>query len=169
MAVDGGDERMVGVAPHLAELLDRRDTGRAQRVDAAGAVRLHEVGKGPAGLAQLHVRQAEAHRVACTLQVAFASPFGRRRSRGGVEDAHIGIAVFRRHEAREVEARVLHDDRRRHHGPGDVAVAAAGQQTDEGEDGQDRDPAHAATVAMRALPIDDGDSPEPSGNRVRRI
>jgi hypothetical protein len=60
LAVDGRDEGLVGVASHHAELLDRRDAGRAQCVDAAHAVRLHEVGERPARLTQLDLGEAEA-------------------------------------------------------------------------------------------------------------
>jgi hypothetical protein len=37
--------------------------------------------------------------------------------------------------AREVEPGILHDDGRRHHGPGDLVTRAAGQQADEDQDG----------------------------------
>ena len=152
LAVDGGDEGPVGVAPHLAELLDRRDAGRAQRVDAAGAVRLHEVGKGPARLAQLHVGQAEAHRVACTLAgsarepppgagarvVAYRTRTSVSRSSGATRRVKSKRASFMMTGAGiMVQVRVV--------------AAAAGQQTDEGEDGQDGGAAHAASVATRVL------------------
>jgi hypothetical protein len=72
---------------------------------------------------------------------------------GGVQDAHVGIPSLGCDEAREVETRVLHDDRRRQHGPADVVASAGDERAEEGdedEEGKEGETARAATVAARA-------------------
>src|SRR5262249_20320314 len=122
---------------HLAELLDRGDARGARHVDAAGAVGFDEIGKGPTRLPQLHARDAEAHPASPGLQIVLGCSLRRRRARGGIEDAYVGRAVLRRDQPREVETRVLHDDRRRHHWPRDITPVAPGEQAGTSEDGED--------------------------------
>src|SRR5262249_29572433 len=143
LAIDAGDEGAFGiVVPQHAELLDRYDARRAQRVDAAVTVRLHEVGEGPAGLAELHPCDAEPHGIARLPRVALGIPIWRRRARRGVEDAHVGGAVLGRHEAGEVEAWILHHDWRREHGPAAVAVPATPEERGD-EEHEERDATRA--------------------------
>jgi hypothetical protein len=133
LAVDGGHEGPVGLLAHHAELLDGGEAGRPQRVDGAGPIRRHEVVEGPPRFAQLHLGPAEASAVAGALLVALPGAGGRRRAGRRIEDADVGVPVGGRHAAGEVEPRIRHDDRRRHHGPADVIAAAPGQEADEAE------------------------------------
>src|SRR5262249_34230278 len=136
LAIDGSDEGLVGRASHLPEFLDRDHSRRACRLAGVRAVRLDEVGKGPARLAQVHTRQAEADLVAGAPQVALGSAGGRGSEGRRVEDVYIGRAILRGDEAGEVETRVLHDDWCREHGPAwRIAVAAAHQRSEGNEKG----------------------------------
>jgi hypothetical protein len=148
LAVDSGDQGLVGRASHVAEFLHRDYARRAKLLDGVRAIRFDEVGEGPARLAKLHACQAEPDLIAGASQVALDSTGRGGGAGGGIEEVHIGRAIPRRDEASEVEARVLHDDRRRKHRPFRLVAAAAAREHDKGE--QESAAAHAASLPRPA-------------------
>ena len=98
----------------------------------------------------MHLGEAESHRGPPRLEVVPGVSRGRRRPAGRVENPDVGVAILRGHQLREVQPRVFHDDRRRHHQPGDVRRIAGAEQG-KGEREADGDAGNANTPVERAV------------------
>ena len=150
---------------------------RAQGVDPARGdpILRREIGEGPAGLAELHVRRVQSRTaITSSLGVALRIPAG-AGARRGVEDGQLVGAVLRRHEAGEIEPRVL---LRGSQVPGtssplrSLSPHPAEQRGDDGGDPDVSRQSHALRqISIRSPPIDatgrERPSPQEPGGGAR--